>query len=246
MRPSRYCRPMRVIGKSRQREPRLLLTERYTDQVARWPSSGRHILAQADDESVIVYQAYRTSIGAYASEHGYFGGEFSYSRMSWIKPNFLWMMYRSGWGTKPGQEATLAIRIRRKFFDQLLAEAVPSTFASSQYTTPEKWQKAVHASSVRLQWDPDRNPSGAPLPRRALQLGLRGESLEEFGKRDILEVLDISAFVAEQRENAPRKRLPELLVPVERLYVPNDPALRARLGLDQSSPMIWEPGTNQY
>ena len=57
-----------------------------------------------NSEGVIVYQAYRPSIGTYAVEHGHFGGEFSYSRMSWIKTNFLWMMYRSGWGTKPGQE----------------------------------------------------------------------------------------------------------------------------------------------
>ena len=75
-------------------------TEFHQIQVARWPKSGRHILAQYDDETIVVYQAYRPSIGSFAAEHGYFGGEFSYSRMSWIKPNFLWMMFRSGWGTK--------------------------------------------------------------------------------------------------------------------------------------------------
>src|SRR4051794_29690087 len=46
--------------------------------------------------------------------------------MSWVKPNFLWMMYRSGWGAKEGQEVTLALRLRRQFFDALLAQAVPS------------------------------------------------------------------------------------------------------------------------
>ncbi|WP_141653813.1 DUF4291 family protein, partial [Erwinia billingiae] len=25
---------------------------------------------------------------------------FSMTRMTWIKPSFLWMMYRSGWGMK--------------------------------------------------------------------------------------------------------------------------------------------------
>ena len=81
-----------------------LRTEPYVAQTERWPKSGRHILAQFDDASVVVYQAYRPSIGRHAAEHGYFGGDFSLSRMSWIKPNFLWMMYRSGWGTKEGQE----------------------------------------------------------------------------------------------------------------------------------------------
>ncbi len=106
----------------------MLLTERYVDQVALLPRSGRHILAQFGAEGIIVYQAYQPSVAAYAVAHGHFGGEFSYERMSWIKPSFLWMMYRSGWGTKPGQEATLAIRIRRTFFDDLLAGAVLSSF----------------------------------------------------------------------------------------------------------------------
>ena len=78
----------------------MVVTEPYKDQVAVWPKEGHHILAQFDDDAVIVYQAYRPSIGRYAAEHGAFGGDFSYSRMSWIKPNFLWMMYRSGWGTR--------------------------------------------------------------------------------------------------------------------------------------------------
>jgi hypothetical protein len=210
----------------------LLSTERYVIQASLWPESGRHILAQVDAESVIIYQAYRPAIGSYAAKHGYFGGEFSLSRMSWIKPNFLWMMYRSGWGTKPGQEVTLAIRIRRKFFNDLLAEAVESSFSERQYPSWVDWQKAVNASSVRLQCDPDHHPNGAPMQRRALQLGLRHQRLEDFAKREVLEILDISAFVAEQRENTAKQRLPELLTPVERVYIPEDPAVRVRLGLD--------------
>ena len=61
---------------------------------------------------------------------------FNMSRMTWIKPSFLWMMYRSGWGTKEGQEVTLALRVRRGFFETLLAEAVASTWdrESAGYT----------------------------------------------------------------------------------------------------------------
>src|SRR5436190_19769305 len=50
--------------------------------------------------------------------------------MSWIKPNFLWMQYRSGWSSKPGQEVTLAIRLQRTAFDSMLAMAVHSTYKS--------------------------------------------------------------------------------------------------------------------
>lgn len=70
-----------------------LITESYLAQNARWPQSGRHILAQYDDESIIVYQAYRPAIGHFAARHSYFGGEFSLTRMSWIKPNFLWSIF---------------------------------------------------------------------------------------------------------------------------------------------------------
>jgi SAM-dependent methyltransferase len=51
------------------------------------PNSGRHILAQFDDESVVDYQAYRPAIGLFAAKNGHFGGEFGLDRMSWIKPN---------------------------------------------------------------------------------------------------------------------------------------------------------------
>jgi Domain of unknown function (DUF4291) len=117
----------------------------------RWPQSGRHILANFDAESIVVYQAYRPAIGRYAAEHQRFGGEFSFARMSWIKTNFLWMMYRSGWATKPDQEVTLAIRIRRAGFDQLLREAVHSSFVADSYGDQAAWADAVARSSVRLQ-----------------------------------------------------------------------------------------------
>lgn len=69
-----------------------LITEPYLTQVNRLPKTGRHILAQYDDQSIIVYQAYRPAIAKFATTHGYFGGEFKCDRMSWIKTNFFWMM----------------------------------------------------------------------------------------------------------------------------------------------------------
>jgi hypothetical protein len=212
----------------------MLKTERYIDQVTRWPQEGRHIMAQFDGESIVVYQAYRPAISSFALQHGYFGGDFSYSRMSWIKPNFLWMMFRSGWGTKEGQEVTLALRIRRTFFDQLLAGAVTSTYTASRMPTREAWQDAMAQSSVRLQWDPDHDPSGTPLARRAIQLGLRGRVLKAFGREELLEVIDLSAFVAEQRANVPAERRLLLMVPTEAVYRPNDDICE-RLGLDGRS-----------
>jgi hypothetical protein len=209
-----------------------LPTQPYTEQLCSWPSEGQHILACYDENTILVYQAYQPLIGRYALEHGCFGGEsFSYSRMSWIKPNFLWMMYRSGWGTKDGQETVLALRLRRAFFESLLAQAVNSTFDESKYPTRKAWQDAITKSCVRLQWDPDHDPSGAKQTRRAIQLGLRGEALELFGKREILEVIDMSEFVAMQRSHAAMPPFNGLQIPIERVYAPSNIAVSRTLGL---------------
>jgi hypothetical protein len=209
----------------------VLATEPYAEQVKLWPREGRHILAHFDDDTIVVYQAYRPSIGRHTVEHGAFGGEFLYSRMSWVKPNFLWMMYRSGWGTKEDQEVTLALRLRREFFESLLAQAVPSSWDGGLYATREEWAVAVAGSSVRLQWDPDHHPSGAKLDRRAIQLGLRGEALEAFGRRELVEVLDLSEFVAEQRAVLKSAGASAIVTPRECVYRPADPLIAARLGL---------------
>ncbi|MFI5380122.1 MAG: DUF4291 domain-containing protein [Tepidisphaerales bacterium] len=209
----------------------VLATERYSEQVKFWPKQGRHILAQFDDGTIVVYQAYRSAIGRYAAEHGRFGGDFSLSRMSWIKPNFLWMMYRSAWGTKENQETTLALRIHREFFDSLLAAAVPSSWDRDQFASEDDWSRAVSRSSVRLQWDPDHHPTGAKIERRAIQLGLRGEMLELFARRELLEVIDLSDFVAEQRSRMSSEGVSALVTPRQRVYRPADPIVAARLRL---------------
>ncbi|MCA9071663.1 MAG: DUF4291 domain-containing protein [Planctomycetaceae bacterium] len=178
-----------------------LQLELYRTQLDRWPASGRHILAQFDDESIVVYQAYRPSIGHFAAQNGYFGGDFKLSRMSWVKPNFLWMMYRSGWAKKEGQEVVLAVRIQRHAFDSILAQAVPSTFKSELYEDRGIWKEAVAKSNVRLQFDPDHNPQGHPVERRAIQLGLRGDVIARYAREWIVSIEDISEFVREQHKN---------------------------------------------
>jgi hypothetical protein len=206
-----------------------LATELHSEQSARWPRDGRHILAHHDSETIIVYQAFQPSIGDYAIKHGVFG--FSYSRMSWIKPNFLWMMYRSGWGTKENQETTLALRLRRKFFDSILAEAVASSFGQSDLADQGEWKAALETSDVRLQWDPDHGPNGNALARRALQLGLRGSVLAEYGKRELLEVIDMTEFVAAQREVLASGGIIQLQTPREDIYQPSED-IKRRLKMD--------------
>ncbi len=208
-----------------------LQTELYLNQKERWQPRGKVILAQYDAASVVVYQAYRPSIGHFAAQYGYFGGDFKLSRMTWIKPNFLWMMYRSGWGTKEGQEVTLAIRIQRSAFDAILAQAVHSKHIPEIYENPQAWSEAVKSSDVRLQWDPDHNPAGDRVERRAIQLGLQGEAATQYSREWIVSIEDISEFVAEQRQHVISQDYDALLTPREYTYEVSDPDTAKRLQL---------------
>lgn len=205
----------------------------YPHEVARRPAAGRHLLAQHDAETIVVYQAYRPAIARFAAEHGCFGGEaFSFSRMSWIKPSFLWMMFRCGWASKEGQERVLAIGMKRAYFDGLLARVVPSSWDREIHGTQAEWQAAVKRSDVRLQWDPDHHPSGAAIERRTIQLGLRGDALAGFRGEAIAWIEDLTELV--ERERAHRMELEALRIPVEDDYPLGEP-LRARLGLASRS-----------
>lgn len=209
-----------------------LSTQSYLQQLPDWPRSGRHIMAQFEADSIIVYQAYRASIANYAVEHQRFGGDFSFSRMSWIKPNFLWMMFRSGWASKEGQEHILAVRLRRAFFDELLEKAVASTFSASGCPTHESWQAALQSSEVRLQWDPDHDPLGNTVERRAVQLGIRGDMLRRYGTEQLLGIEDITPFVHEQRAHA-SNGFAELQTPIEHIYQPSTEAAAVAVGIDR-------------
>lgn len=206
--------------------------ETYHKQEPKWPPTGRFILANYDEESIVVYQAYGTAIGHFAAQHGYFGGDFRLTRMSWIKPNFLWMMHRSGWASKQGQEVVLAIRIQRSAFDLILSQAVHSSYNQRLYQSRAAWQRQVAESDVRLQWDPDHGPSGEKLERRAIQLGLRNEILRSYAREWIIEIIDLSEFVRQQREHRAPPSREQLQVPRERPYPLSCENTKRRLQLD--------------
>lgn len=208
-----------------------LQIEPYLHQKDRWQTSGKVIQAQYDADSIVVYQAYRPAIGRFASKHGYFGGEFKLSRMTWIKPNFLWMMYRAGWGAKEGQEVILAIRLHRSAFDSILALAVHSTYIREIYENHEAWSNDLKTSDVRLQWDPDHSPAGEKLERRAIQLGLQGEAIRKYAREWIVSIEDISEFVAQQRQHVLSKNYEALFTPSEYVYEVTNPETARKLGV---------------
>jgi hypothetical protein len=136
------------------------------------------------------------------------------------------MMYRCGWATKEGQEVVLAVWLARAAFDEILSLAVPSSYWDHQYADRAAWQADVRRSDVRLQWDPDHDPAGRPVTRRAVQLGLRGRVLAAYAKDWIRRIEDITELVHEQRARRDRG---DLETPVEHVY----PCLpSSRIGAD--------------
>jgi hypothetical protein len=207
--------------------------ELYNQSLLRLPKSGQHILAHQDENLIVVYQAYKNSIADFAVKNQFLGGtDFSYSRMSWIKPNFLWMMYRCGWAEKENQERVLALWVNKSDFEIILEEAVLSSFNQKYYDNHDQWKKELNTKEVRLQWDPDHDPFGNKVERRAIQLGLKGNLLKKFGKHQIEKIEDITDFVKYQKQLVDNKQLDRLSVPVETIFKMADAKQNARIGIE--------------
>jgi Domain of unknown function (DUF4291) len=88
----------------------------------------RQIRARYSATTITVYQAYRPEIGLAAARDGRFPSMWDRDRMTWVKPSFLWMMYRCGWATKEGQETVLALEITRDGFEWALRHACLSHY----------------------------------------------------------------------------------------------------------------------
>ncbi|EDN65317.1 conserved hypothetical protein [Beggiatoa sp. PS] len=113
----------------------------------------------------------------------------------------------------------------------LLEQAVPSGYDSDLYENQGIWKQALESSSVRLQWDPDHDPGGTALKRRAIQLGLREGILDQYARDAIIEMTDISDFVESQRIYATKKEYSKLLTPTEQVYLPSNPVVVKKLKL---------------
>ncbi len=118
-----------------------------------------------------VYQAFDDAIGrgALARQTLRTPG-FSLTRATWIKPSFFWMAYRSGWSAKPNQTTTLRVWIETGAFLRILENAALSQFDAGVHDDRLAWERALTATSARVQWDPERNARLAPLERRAIQV----------------------------------------------------------------------------
>jgi Domain of unknown function (DUF4291) len=165
----------------------------------------RLIRAAYTDDTITVYQAYAPQIAGPAVRAGTFTTGFGRDRMTWIKPSFGWMMHRSGWGRKPGQERVLAIEISRGGWEWALSHSCLSHYAPGVYDSPEAWSAAKASSPVRVQWDPDRALTGERLPRRAIQVGLSGLAVKRYVEEWIVSISDVTEL-AHRVEELPARR----------------------------------------
>lgn len=182
----------------------------------------RAIRALQSPGTVRVYQAFGDEIAASINASGgkSFGPKFSMNRMSWVKPSFLWMMYRCGYATKPGQEHVFAIDIKEEGFRYMLEHSVLSE-STSKAKDPEAKvlaHKKVSKSDIRCQWDPERSVRGGPLPIRSVQLGLRRDALKMYVNEWIVSMEEITPLVVEMRKLLEEKKDISHLLPKETPY----------------------------
>lgn len=192
------------------------------------------IRADFDRDSIVVYQAYRPEIADPAVKAGRFVEPFSWNRMTWIKPSFLWMMARSNWGQKPGQERILAIRITRTGWERALSCGVLTSFKSRVHKNREEWREAFDNAIVHVQWDPERTIHGKKLEHRSIQVGLSRDIIREFTDAWILKIEDLTPKVKKIRSlylSGNQRRAKEQLPP-ERVY-PVPAEIMKTLGMEE-------------
>lgn len=178
----------------------------------------KKINAFYNDSEIRVYQAYNSRIADEAVKLGTFGKSFKRERMTWIKPSFLWMMYRSGWAEKENQERILAIDINRDGFEELLKNAVLSSYNKNMDISFDEWKIKIENSEVRCQFDPDRDIYGNPQQIRAIQLGLRGGAVDRYINEWIVKITDITEEVKYLKKLRDEKNLTAGSLPIEKEY----------------------------
>lgn len=191
----------------------------------------RQIYSHYDDEGIIVYQAFAPHIVHNAIEKGTFGVGFNMERMTWIKPSFAWMLYRSGYATKTRQEAILKIKLTHDGFREILSESVETSYNPRVYGSEDEWRLTLKKSKVRHQWDPERNLKLGKLERRAIQIGIRGWVVQKYVNEWIISLEEVTDL-AHEIQSTIQSRKPLPTVPEEHVYPVSDDLNRS-LGISE-------------
>jgi hypothetical protein len=178
------------------------------------------IRATFDQQTITVYQAFPEAIASAALQENRFVEPFSWNRMSWIKPSFLWLMERSNWGKKSGQERVLGIKITRSGWEKALRLAVLTYPEPKLWPDASLWRQSFERARVHCQWDPERSLRGAAQSYYSIQIGLSREILHCYTDEWVVSIADethrvrkIDALLRRGETNKAR-----LLLPTERIY----------------------------
>jgi uncharacterized protein DUF4291 len=156
--------------------------------------------------------------------------------MTWIKPSFCWMMYRSGWARKEGQERILGIDISREGFEWALAHSCLTAYEPATHGGVENWRSQLQSSPVRIQWDPERTLLLQPLESRTIQIGLSGPAVSAYLDDWITQIVDLTPFANQVESLVHNGNLAEAnaLLPIERPY-PLDGEVARRVGCQSTT-----------
>ncbi len=180
----------------------------------------RQIRAYYNDQTIRVYQAYSNEIADSALANGTFvSPPFLMNRMTWIKPSFLWMMYRSRWGRyNADQKRILAIDISREGFAWAISHSCLSY--RDPVMSDEEWKAFKKLNPVRIQWDPERDIQLNPLAHCAIQIGLQKAAVRHYVHDWIVQMTDVTPLAHQIRALVKQNKLDEakLLLPEERIY----------------------------
>lgn len=195
---------------------------------------GREIRAAFDQKGVYVFQAFCPTIADHALEKGTFGEGFGRNRMTWIKPSFGWMLYRSDYASKVNQERILRIQVSHEGFGELLRNAVPSEFDPRAFVDQASWKNALQNSRARVQWDPDRDLALKIIERtRAIQIGIGRTLVPSYVDKWIVGITDVTKVAQGIRDEilAGRSLGGVMAHPFPEKIYPVDRDIRVRLGM---------------
>ena len=190
----------------------------------------REIRAQYDRDTIVIYQAYSPQIADPAIKQQQFVSPFSFHRMTWIKPSFLWLMHRSNWAQKSNQQRTLAVHISRDGWDKALSLGVLTHPEPSIFPNPNDWEMKFKDAPVHIQWDTERSLRGNGLNHFSIQVGISRHLIREFVDDWLVKIEDVSPTVAKIRNflKSGKEKHAKRLLPPERIYQV-EPAVAKRI-----------------
>lgn len=178
------------------------------------------IRASYTRDTIVVYQAFNDVIADAALRVGRFVAPFSLTRMTWIKPSLLWLMVRSHWATRRGQERILQIQISRSGWDKALELGVLTYFEPRVHHSNRQWREDFGKALVHIQWDPERSLRGATLPVNSIQVGLSRHIIDQYVNEWIVGIDDMTDQIQKIRNLclAGKSERARRFLPKERVY----------------------------